>query len=79
MGGPVDGGVIRGSYPSLQIDGPDDVGRGGRIFPRTSADEYFGELLSWFGVSNGDLPTVLPNVSRFYNPSATTRPLSFLL
>lgn len=78
LGGPVDGGTIKGTFPSLVINGVDDIGRGGRIFPRTSPDEYFGELLNWFGVSNGDLPTVLPNVGRFYDPTMTNRPLGFL-
>ncbi|MGB6220466.1 DUF1501 domain-containing protein [Haloferula sp.] len=78
MGGPVGGGEILGQYPSLAIDGPDDIGRGGRIFPRTSPDQYFCELLRWFGVSNGDMDTVLPNIRNFYDPSSTSNPLGFL-
>ena len=78
MGGPVGGGKICGHYPSLAIDGPDDIGRGGRIFPRTSPDEYFCELLRWFGVSNGDMDQVLPNIGRFYDPASTSNPLGFL-
>jgi uncharacterized protein (DUF1501 family) len=79
MGGPVSGGVIRGSYPSLAIDGPDDVGRGGRIFPKLSADEYFCEMLRWFGVSPGDMDMVLPNIGNFYDPSSTANPVGFLI
>ena len=51
FGGKVDGGKIFGTYPDLTLDGPDDVGRGGRLLPSTSADAYFAELLRWFGVS----------------------------
>ncbi len=78
MGGPILGGQIRGTYPSLVIDGPDDIGRGGRIFPRLSADEYFCELLRWFGVTAGDMDQVLPNIRNFYNPASPTHPVGFL-
>jgi len=78
MGGPVAGGVIRGTYPSVAIDGPDDIGRGGRIFPKLSADEYFCELLRWFGVTAGDMDMVLPNITNFYNPASATHPVGFL-
>ncbi len=78
MGGPVAGGAIRGHYPSLVIDGPDDIGRGGRIFPKLSADEFFCEMLQWFGVTPGDMETVLPNITNFHNPSGGTPPVGFL-
>ncbi|MEP4079739.1 DUF1501 domain-containing protein [Haloferula sp.] len=78
MGGPIGGGQIIGNYPSLAIDGPDDIGRGGRIFPRMSPDEYFCELLRWFGVSNGDMDIVLPNIRNFYDPTSSSNPLGFL-
>jgi uncharacterized protein (DUF1501 family) len=78
MGGPVGGGVIRGNYPSLAIDGPDDIGRGGRIYPKLSADEVFCEMLRWFGVSAGDMEMVLPNIGNFYNPASGTHPVGFL-
>ncbi len=78
MGGPVTGGVVRGNYPSLAIDGPDDIGRGGRIFPRLSADEYFCEMLRWFGVSAGDMDRVLPNIRSFYDPASATGPVGIL-
>ena len=78
MGGPISGGEILGQYPSVAIDGPDDIGRGGRIFPQTSVDEYFCELLRWFGVSNGDMDTVLRNIPNFYDPADTSHPLGFL-
>ncbi|WP_193211798.1 DUF1501 domain-containing protein [Luteolibacter marinus] len=78
LGGPVQGGVIRGSFPSLVIDGPDDIGRGGRIFPKLSADEYFCELLRWFGVTAGDMDMVLPNIRNFYDPASSSHPVNFL-
>jgi hypothetical protein len=41
-------------------------------------DEYFAELALWFGVAPSELDQVLPNVRRFYTPSASTQPLGFL-
>lgn len=78
MGVPVAGGQIRGAFPSLVIDGADDIGRGGRIFPQLSADEYFCELLRWFGVTAGDMDTVLPNIRSFYDPASAANPVGFL-
>ncbi len=79
MGAPVTGGVVRGSFPSLVIDGNDDIGRGGRIFPKLSADEYFCEMLRWFGVTAGDMDMVLPNIRNFYNPSSSSAPVGFIV
>ncbi len=79
FGGKVDGGKIFGTYPDLTLDGPNDVGRGGRLLPSTSADLYFAELLRWFGVSSGNMSYVLPNVANFWIPTSPTPPLGFVL
>ncbi|WP_374348944.1 DUF1501 domain-containing protein [Chitinimonas sp.] len=65
MGGAVKGGDVYGSFPTLQLNGPDDADGGGRWVPTTSVDQYAATLASWLGVSAGDLQTVLPNLSRF--------------
>lgn len=78
LGQPVDGGKIVGNYASLAINGPDDIGRGGRILPKVSVDEYFCELLDWFGVTQTDMTTVLPNIESFHNLGAINKPLGFL-
>ena len=78
MGAPVTGGVVRGAFPSLVIDGVNDIGRGGRMFPQLSADEYFCEMLRWFGVTSGDMDQVLPNIRNFYNPASLTGPVGFI-
>ena len=79
FGGKVDGGKIFGTYPDLTLDGPDDVGRGGRLLPSTPVDLYFAELLRWFGVSADNMPYVLPNIANFWNPTSPSPPLGFVL
>ncbi|MCB1121102.1 MAG: DUF1501 domain-containing protein, partial [Verrucomicrobiae bacterium] len=77
VGGPVAGGRIYGKFPSLALDGPDDIGRGGLLVPSTSVDEFYAEILQWFGVSNTDIPYVLPNISNFYSLGSGP-PIGFL-
>lgn len=67
MGGAVRGRAFYGPPPVVANNGPDDVGQG-RLLPAVSVDQYAATLASWFGVGNGDLPTVLPNIVN-YNPS----------
>lgn len=72
VGGSVKGGDIYGEFPVLEIDGPNDTGRG-RWIPTTSVDEYSATLARWFGVPESELETVLPNIGRF-----RTRDLGFM-
>ncbi len=75
LGGGHRGGRIYGDYPEdLSIGNNLDTGRG-RLIPTTSVDSYFAELALWLGVSPGDLPAVLPNIERFYDPASTSAPL----
>ena len=64
LGGAVQGGKLFGTFPTLAVDGPDDT-EDGRWIPTTSVDEFSATLATWFGVSNSDLATVLPNIGRF--------------
>lgn len=64
LGGAVNGGRYYGTPPVVAVNGPDDVGQG-RLLPSTSVDEYAATLARWFGVSDGDLPLVVPNIDRF--------------
>ncbi|MEO0774910.1 MAG: DUF1501 domain-containing protein [Bacteroidota bacterium] len=76
MGGQVNGGQIYGTYPTLALNSPLDVGNG-VLIPTLSTDEYFAELAQWFGVSNGSLTDIFPNVLNFYSPSPTP-PIGFM-
>lgn len=78
MGGPVQGGLVRGTFPNLALESNDDVGYGGRLVPSTSVDQFFAEMLRWFGVSGAAMNAVLPNISHFYDPSSNQLPLNFL-
>jgi uncharacterized protein (DUF1501 family) len=71
-GGAVKGQRFYGTAPAVAVNGPDDVGQG-RLLPSTSVDQFGATLASWFGVSDTDLPLVVPNIGNF-----STRKLGFL-
>ena len=82
MGGAVSGGNIYGNpgpagqiFPELVIGGSDDISAfdRGRWIPTTSVEQYAATMARWFGVSTGNLPTVLPLIANF-----TPQTLSFL-
>jgi uncharacterized protein (DUF1501 family) len=79
LGGAVKGGTTYGNYPELALGGKDDVGQDswelqGRWIPTTAVDQYAATLLGWFGASETQLDTVLPNLVNF----GTARRLAFL-
>ncbi|MBP8271103.1 MAG: DUF1501 domain-containing protein [Sphaerotilus sp.] len=75
LGGAVQGNRLHGSWPTVALGGPEDLGQG-RLVPTTSVDRYAATLATWFGVPAASLPTVLPNLTRF--ATATTAGLGFL-
>ncbi|RYD45062.1 MAG: DUF1501 domain-containing protein, partial [Verrucomicrobiaceae bacterium] len=77
IGGSVKGGRIYGSYPSLALDSPLDLGQG-CLIPTTGCDEYFGEFALWLGVPMESLPQVLPNLANYLPPGVGFAPLGFL-
>ena len=75
----ITGGAVRGQRfyglpPAVANNGPDDVGQG-RLLPSTSVDQYAATLGKWFGASDTDLLSVLPNLANF---DASTRNLNFV-
>jgi uncharacterized protein (DUF1501 family) len=74
LGGAVNGGRFYGTAPVVANNGPDDVGQG-RLLPSTSVDQYAATLGRWFGISDTDLLTVLPNL---VNWDAAQRNLGFV-
>jgi uncharacterized protein (DUF1501 family) len=69
MGGAVTVGDFYGTYPRLAVNHDDDADTGtgarGRWIPTTAVDQYGAGLAKWYGVSDGDMPAVFPNLSRF--------------
>jgi len=74
LGGAVRGQRFYGTPPAVANNGPDDVGQG-RLLPSTSVDQYAATLGSWFGASDSDLLTVLPNL---VNYDTSARNLGFI-
>jgi uncharacterized protein (DUF1501 family) len=70
VGGAVKGRAFYGTPPPLSISdssAADDqwhVGQG-RLLPSTSVDQYAATLARWFGVSEAEMPNVVPNLRRF--------------
>jgi len=78
MGGAVNGKQMIGEYPELYLGNTLDTG-GGRIIPTTSTDEFYAELALWFGASESDLTSILPNLSNFWVPGQGSSPLGFMV
>ncbi len=70
VGGAVNGKRFYGKAPGMgngSTPSPDDqdhVGQG-RLLPTTSVDQYAATLARWFGVEDGEMAGVLPNIGRF--------------
>jgi hypothetical protein len=47
------------------LGGPDDSGTRGTWVPGTSEDQYMGALAKWFGLAQGDMDYVFPNLTNF--------------
>jgi len=74
MGGSVLGGTFYGTYPTLDVNGPDDDGgKRGRWIPTIAIDQYAATLATWYGLPANLLTTVFPNLSKF-----STQSLGFL-
>jgi len=73
MGGAVKGGDIYGAFPTLaaknsqnnNFDGSPDQLTNGVLLPRVSIEQYGATLGRWFGLSDGQLGDVFPNLSNF--------------
>jgi uncharacterized protein (DUF1501 family) len=53
--------------------GQDSWENEGRWIPTTSVDQYAATLLKWWGLNDGQLGAVLPNLGNF-----TTRDVGFM-
>lgn len=64
IGGAVRGGRYYGTAPHVSATSDDQVGQG-RLLPSTSIDQYAATLARWFGVPDGEMATILPNIGNF--------------
>jgi uncharacterized protein (DUF1501 family) len=70
LGGAVRGKAFYGTAPPVSMgntSAPQDqwhVGQG-RLLPSTSVDQYAATLARWFGVADGELAGILPNIGHF--------------
>jgi uncharacterized protein (DUF1501 family) len=79
LGGPVNGGAVYGSFPSLKIGADQDVDANrGRWIPTTSVDQYAAAAARWLGVETNALGAIFPNLNRFDDPFGTSANLNFL-
>lgn len=75
MGGPIDGGKLFGSFPSLELDGNDDYNGLGRMIPTLSISQYGATVAKWFGVPDQNLIKVFPNLANY---AAADRDIGFI-
>ncbi len=78
MGGSVNGKNMFGEYPSLDLNNDLILYDRGVVIPTTPTDMYFAELAKWFGISNSDIHTILPNLSNFFDMNSGDLPLGFM-
>ncbi len=64
VGGAVKGQRFFGTAPQVALGGPEDTGQG-RLLPSIAVDQYGATLARWLGVSDSDLPAVVPNIGNF--------------
>ena len=70
VGGAVKGAAFYGTPPPVSVGNTSaaedqwHVGQG-RLLPSTSVDQYAATLARWFGVSDAELPGILPNIGHF--------------
>jgi uncharacterized protein (DUF1501 family) len=73
MGGSVRGGDIYGTFPSLELGGPDDAGTDGIWVPTTGSQQLGATVAYWHGVTAGSLSRAIPGIENF-----STNNLGFL-
>ena len=83
LGGAVRGGDLYGRFPTLALKNannnsfdasPDQLGNGA-LLPATSVDQLGATLGRWFGLSDGQLADIFPNLANF---NASARNLGFM-
>ncbi len=64
VAGAVTSGMF-GEMPDLRSASDDDFSRQGRLIPKLSFSQYYATLLKWFGASDDELKTILPDLKNY--------------
>ena len=56
---------IYGEMPDLRSESDDDFSRQGRLIPTISFSQYYATLLKWFGATDSELSSILPELTNF--------------
>jgi uncharacterized protein (DUF1501 family) len=65
-GGAVNGRRIFGKFPDLTVNGGIDcTGNRGRWIPNVATDQFYAPIAKWFGCTDQQIATILPNFTRF--------------
>ncbi|GAC15153.1 hypothetical protein [Aliiglaciecola lipolytica] len=64
MGGAVNGNQIYGKIPPPSFEHDADAGNG-RLIPSVSVEQFAAPMGRWFGLSDDQLITALPNLVNF--------------
>jgi uncharacterized protein (DUF1501 family) len=78
VGGAVRGGDFYGRFPLIGVGNDDEVGQG-RLLPGVAVDQLAGTLGRWFGVSDTDLLTLMPNLKNFGSGTTATQQIDSAL
>jgi uncharacterized protein (DUF1501 family) len=65
FGGSVVGNTIYGELPVLDPDAEHFTNSRARLIPSVAVEQYAATLGNWFGLDNGAIDAVLPNLNRF--------------
>jgi len=71
MGGDVIGGSVYGQFPTVGVDSTTAGGfqnpnmSGNILIPQMSVDQYGGTIGRWFGITDGQLDAIFPNLRNF--------------
>lgn len=67
IGGPVAGGQVLGTFPTLVPGGPDDcdTNKGGRFVPTTSSDQVGATVMKWIGLPDDQITAAFPFLANF--------------
>jgi len=67
LGGPVAGGTVHGTFPTLTLGGPDDgdPNKNGRTVPTIATDQVGSALMQWMGLPANRVVEAFPNLANF--------------